>query len=94
RGNPLGVIIPFLFVIGMWMFLMYRKTSVYARRNDLGFWAALMLMSAASRSHRGSYGNFSSGSGGFGGGFGGGGGGGFGGFGGGSFGGGGAGGSW
>lgn len=94
RGNPLGVIIPFLFVIGMWMFLMYRKTSNYARRNDLGFWAALMLMSAASRSHRGSYGNFSSGSGGFGGGFGGGGGGGFGGFGGGSFGGGGAGGSW
>ncbi|MCZ4410726.1 TPM domain-containing protein [Cryomorphaceae bacterium 1068] len=93
RGNPLGVILPFLFVIGIWFFLMYRKTSLYARRNDMGFWAALMLMNAASRSHRGSYGNFSSGSGGFGGGFGGGGGG-FGGFGGGSFGGGGAGGSW
>lgn len=90
RGNPLGVIIPFLFIIGMWAFLMYRKTSVYARRNDLGFWAALMLMSAASRSHGGSYNSFSSGSGGFGGG----GSGGFGGFGGGSFGGGGAGGSW
>lgn len=93
RGNPLGVIIPFLFVIGIWFFLMYRKTSVYARRNDIGFWAALALMSAARRSHGGSYGNFSSGSGGFGGGFGGGGGG-FGGFGGGGFGGGGAGGSW
>ena len=89
RGNPLGVIIPFLFIIGMWMFLMYRKTNVYAQRNDLGFWAALMLMSQAGRSHGGSYNSFSSGSGGFGGG-----GGGFGGFGGGSFGGGGAGGSW
>ncbi|HKL40659.1 MAG TPA: TPM domain-containing protein, partial [Cryomorphaceae bacterium] len=61
-GSPLGVIIPFLFIIGMWAFLMYRKTSVYARRNDLGFWAALMLMSAASRSHSGSYNSFSSGS--------------------------------
>jgi uncharacterized protein len=90
RGNPLAAIIPILFVIGMWFFLMYRKTSVYASRNDMGFWAALMLMSAASRSHGGSYGNFSGGSGGFGGG----GGGGFGGFGGGGFGGGGAGGSW
>lgn len=94
RGNPLTVVIPFLFILGIWLLLMYRKTSRYARRNDLGFWAALALMSAASRSHRGSYGNFTGGGGGFGGGFGGGGGGGFGGFGGGSFGGGGAGGSW
>jgi uncharacterized protein len=93
RGNPLTVVIPFLFIIGIWLLLMYRKTNRYARRNDLGFWAAFALMSAASRSHRGSYGNFTGGGGGFGG-FGGGGGGGFGGFGGGSFGGGGAGGSW
>jgi len=61
----------------------------YARTNDIGFWAALAMMSAANRSHGGSWGHFSGGSGGFGGG-----GGGFGGFGGGSFGGGGAGGSW
>jgi uncharacterized protein len=92
KGSPLAGIIPFLFILGIWFFLMYRKTSTYARDNDLGFWAALMLMSASSRSHRGRYGSFSGGSGGFGG-FGGGGGG-FGGFGGGSFGGGGAGGSW
>jgi uncharacterized protein len=89
--NPLAVIFPFLLIVGIWMFLMYRKTNTYARNNDLGFWAALALMSASRRSHRGSFGNFSGGSGGFGG-FGGGGG--FGGFGGGSFGGGGAGGSW
>lgn len=94
QGNPLSILLPFLFVIAIWFLLMYRKTSAYAKTNDLGFWAALMLMSAASRNHRGSYGNFTGGSGGFGGGFGGGGGGGFGGFGGGSFGGGGAGGSW
>ena len=91
RANPVSVILPFLFVVGIWMFLMFRKTNAYARNNNLGFWAALMLMSAASRRHRGSYGRFSSGSGGFGGFSGGGG---FGGFGGGSFGGGGAGGSW
>lgn len=65
------------------------STRNYARRNNLGFWAAWALMNAAmnrGRSH-GSWGGFSGGSGGFGGG-------GFGGFGGGMSGGGGAGGSW
>jgi len=86
--NPIMGILPVLFIVGIWLFLMFRRTRSYAQRNDMGFWAALMLMSAANRSHRGSFGSFSGGSGGFGGG------GGFGGFGGGSFGGGGAGGSW
>lgn len=65
------------------------STRRYARRNNLGFWAAWALMNAAMNRgrSRGSWGGFSSGSGGFGGG-------GFGGFGGGSSGGGGAGGSW
>ncbi len=91
KGGGLMAILPILFFIGIWIFLMYRRTGVYARNNNMGFWAALMLMNAASgRGHGGSFGNFSGGSGGFGGG----GGGGFGGFGGGSFGGGGAGGSW
>ena len=91
KGGGLMALLPILFFIAVWLFLMFRRTSVYARNNDLGFWAALALMSAASnRSHGGSFGGFSGGSGGFGGG----GGGGFGGFGGGSFGGGGAGGSW
>lgn len=92
KENPSPLIgLPFLIIVGIWLLLVYRKTNVYARNNDLGFWAALMMMNAASRKHRGSYRHFSGGSGGFGG-FGGGGG--FGGFGGGSFGGGGAGGSW
>lgn len=67
------------------------STRNYARRNNLGFWAAWALMNAAMNRgrSRGSWGGFSGGSGGFGGG-----GGGFGGFGGGSSGGGGAGGSW
>lgn len=65
------------------------STRNYARRNNLGFWAAWALMNAAMNRGRGhgSWGGFSGGSGGFGGG-------GFGGFGGGSSGGGGAGGSW
>lgn len=65
------------------------STRNYARRNNLGFWAAWALMNAAMNRgrSRGSWGGFSGGSGGFGGG-------GFGGFGGGSSGGGGAGGSW
>lgn len=88
----LMAILPILFFIGVWFFLIYRRTSIYARNNDLGFWAALALMNAASnRGRGGGFGGFSGGTGGFGGG---GGGGGFGGFGGGSFGGGGAGGSW
>lgn len=92
QSGGLMALLPILFFIAVWFFLIYRRTSIYARNNDLGFWAALALMNAASsRSHRGGFGGFSGGSGGFGGG---GGGGGFGGFGGGSFGGGGAGGSW
>lgn len=70
---------------------MAMKTQRYARMNNIGFWAAWMLLAEANRTHRGSYGTFvggGRGSGGFGGG------GGFGGFGGGGFGGGGAGGSW
>lgn len=69
---------------------MAARTHRYAQMNNIGFWAAWMLLSQSSRTHRGMYGTFSGGgrSGGFGGG------GGFGGFGGGSFGGGGAGGSW
>lgn len=90
----LMAVLPILFFIAVWFFLIYRRTSIYASNNDLGFWAALALMNAASsRNHGGGFGGFSGRTGGFGGG-GGGGGGGFGGFGGGSFGGGGAGGSW
>ncbi len=91
KGPGFTAVIPFLIFIAIWFLLIFRRTKTYARNNDLGFWAALMLMNAASnRSHRGSWGGFSGGGGGssFGGG------GGFGGFGGGSFGGGGAGGSW
>lgn len=91
--SPAVMIFPFLMIMGIWFLLFYRRTRSYARSNNLGFWAALALMNAASGSHKGHYGSFRSGSGGFGGGFGGGGGG-FGGFGGGGFGGGGAGGSW
>ena len=88
KGAGLLGLLPILFFIGIWFLLTYRKTSSYARNNDLGFWAALMLLSSSRRSHSGSWNSFSSGSGGFSGG------GGFGGFGGGGFGGGGAGGSW
>lgn len=90
KSGGFAAVLPILFFIGIWVFLVFRRTRTYAHNNDLGFWAALMLMNAASnRRHGGSFGHFSGGSGGFGGG-----GGGFGGFGGGSFGGGGAGGSW
>jgi len=85
------VFIPFLIFFLVWFLLFYKRTKSYASSNNVGFWAALALMSATSRSHSGRYSSFRSGGGGFGGG---GGGGGFGGFGGGSFGGGGAGGSW
>lgn len=87
-GSSLLGLLPILFFVGIWIFLMFRRTKTYSRNNNMGFWAAWMLMSAAGGRHGGSFGNFSGGSGGFGGG------GGFGGFGGGSFGGGGAGGSW
>jgi len=76
-----------LFIVLIVIFSKYRSARNYATRNNLGFWAAWMLLNAASRRSHGSWGNFNSGGGGFGGG-------GFGGFGGGSSGGGGAGGSW
>lgn len=94
KGSIWAAILPFLFIGLIWFLLVFTRTRKYARTNDLGFWAALMLLSASGNRHGGSWSNFSGGRGGFGG-FGGGGGGGFGGgFGGGSFGGGGAGGSW
>jgi uncharacterized protein len=79
-----------LFVFFIVIISKVGSTRNYARRNNLGFWAAWALMNAAMNRNRsrGSWGGFSSGSGGFGGG------GGFGGFGGGMSGGGGAGGSW
>lgn len=93
KSSGWGALLPIFFILGIWFFLTYRRVNKYASMNNLGFWAALAMMSAASRSHPGHYSRFRGG--GFGGGgFGGGGGGGFGGFGGGSFGGGGAGGSW
>lgn len=87
-----------MFMIGAFMVLlvflnMGRGAYRYGRTNNIGFWAAMLLM-MNSGSHRGHYNNFTGGTGGFGGGSGFGGGGGFGGFGGGGFGGGGAGGSW
>lgn len=88
-------IFPFFILFAAIFLIVYvnvRRVKKYGRMNNLGFWAALALLNAASTRHSGSYGNFTSGRGGFGGGFGGGGG--FSGFGGGSFGGGGAGGSW
>jgi uncharacterized protein len=78
-------ILPFLGVIFVFILIMImkaRQTRQYASTNNMGFWAALALMNASSRSHGGSFNNFGSGGGSFGG------------FGGGSFGGGGAGGSW
>jgi uncharacterized protein len=88
KGSNWMAFLPFLIFIGIWILIMYKRTNSYASTNNMGFWAALMLMSASSRGgHGGSFGGFSGGSSG-------GGGGGFGGFGGGSFGGGGAGGSW
>lgn len=81
-GILLAIIISIIVIISK-----IGSTRNYARRNNLGFWAAWALMNAAMNRGRGSWGGFSGGSGGFGGG-------GFGGFGGGSSGGGGAGGSW
>lgn len=75
-------LIMFVVFIVIMLFSKGKNVRSYSKRNNIGFFAAMMLMSASSRSHRGSYGGFSSGGGGFGG------------FGGGGFGGGGAGGSW
>lgn len=92
--------IKMLLLLAFIFFIIFLKIGrgayQYGRTNNLGFWAAMLLM-MNSGSRTGSYNHFTGGSGGFGG-FGGGsgfgGGGGFGGFGGGGFGGGGAGGSW
>lgn len=76
---------PFLGVIVIFIIMMIMKagkTRQYASTNNLGFFAALALMNASSRSHGGSFSDFGSGGGSFGG------------FGGGMSGGGGAGGSW
>ena len=89
KGIPWFGVLIFLIIFFIVIISRVGSTRNYARRNNLGFWAAWALMNAAmnrGRSH-GSWGGFSGGSGGFGGG-------GFGGFGGGSSGGGGAGGSW
>ncbi len=100
KHSSQGSILPLLGIILLMIFLFSFKTGAsaytYSKTNNIGFWAAFMLMMSASNSHSGYYNSFTGGSGGFGG-FGGGssfGGGGFGGFGGGGFGGGGAGGSW
>lgn len=85
KKGALKSILPFLFVIIIFIIIMVMKasnTKKYASTNGLGFWAAWALLNASNRSHGGSFGNFGSGGGGFGG------------FGGGSSGGGGAGGSW
>ncbi|MCK5856271.1 MAG: TPM domain-containing protein [Bacteroidales bacterium] len=95
RSGGLWKMLMMIGVMFIFVFLnMGRGAYRYSRTNNMGFWAAMLLM-MNSGSHRGSYSNFTGGTGGFGGGssFGGGGGG-FGGFGGGGFGGGGAGGSW
>lgn len=90
--KPIGAIVFLVFLMVFFvLFLNYKRINTYAKTNNVGFWAALLLLNQASRSHHGSWNHFHGGSGGFGGGSSGGG---FGGFGGGGFGGGGAGGSW
>lgn len=85
---PAAALAVIFLVFGFVILIKAMQVRRYARVNHMGFWAAWMLLNAASRRHSGSWSSFSGGSGGFGGG------GSFGGFGGGSFGGGGAGGSW
>lgn len=92
EGFPVSVFVIFLVILFFIFLSKIIGTRRYASRNNIGFWAAWVLLNALTRSQRGSWGGFTSGGGGFGGGSSGGGG--FGGFGGGSFGGGGAGGSW
>ena len=89
EGIPWFGVLLAIFIFFVVIMSKVGSTRNYARRNNLGFWAAWALMNAALNrgSSRGSWGGFSGGSGGFGGG-------GFGGFGGGMSGGGGAGGSW
>lgn len=85
---PIVSLLFIVLVFGLIWLIKAKQVRDYSRVNNIGFWAAWMLLNSASRNHSGSYGSFRGGSGGFSGG------GGFGGFGGGSFGGGGAGGSW
>ncbi|MGB0918262.1 MAG: TPM domain-containing protein [Flavobacteriales bacterium] len=85
---PLGSFAFILLVFGVIWLIKAKQVRDYSRVNNVGFWAAWMLLNSSTRNHGGSWSSFSGGSGGFSGG------GGFGGFGGGSFGGGGAGGSW
>lgn len=91
---PIGLILIIGGVLLILLFSKFNSVRNYANMNNLSFWAAWALLSAASNRHSGGWNSFSSGGGIFGGGGGSGGGGGFGGFGGGSFGGGGASGSW
>lgn len=88
EGTPIPFVVVIIFVFAFVWFIKASQVRKYARVNNMGFWAAWMLLNASSRRHSGSWSSFSGGGGGFSGG------GGFGGFGGGSFGGGGAGGSW
>jgi len=98
QDDPLPIVITVIaLIIGIWILITIAAVSQarkYARLNNMGFWAAWMLLNAARKKHTDSWSSFSGGRGHFGGFSGGGGVGGFGGFGGGSFGGGGAGGSW
>jgi uncharacterized protein len=91
KGAPFFFFFIGALIVLLILFSRYRSVRNYARRNNLAFWAAWMLLNEASRRSRGSWGGFHGGGGFGGGGFGGGG---FGGFGGGMSGGGGAGGSW
>lgn len=86
-----GAVVLLVFLMVFFIIILnFKRVNTYAKTNNVGFWAALLLLNQASRSHHGSYNHFHGGTGGFGSGSGGG----FGGFGGGGFGGGGAGGSW
>lgn len=87
KESPVGGFFIILTIFAIIWFFKAMQVRRYARLNNMGFWAAWMLLNASNRNHGGSWSNFSGGGGGFGGG-------GFGGFGGGSSGGGGAGGSW
>lgn len=86
---PWFMILIIIFIVIISVGAKANSTRKYARMNGLSFWAAWMLLNAATSRQRGSWGMFSGGGGGFSGG-----GGGFGGFGGGGFGGGGSSGSW
>ncbi|HLG34360.1 MAG TPA: TPM domain-containing protein [Bacteroidia bacterium] len=86
---PWFMILIIIFIVVITIGAKANQTRNYARMNGLSFFAAWMLLNAATSRQRGSWGMFSGGGGGFGGGSGG-----FGGFGGGGFGGGGASGSW